>query len=295
MRIIIAGATGFVGSALVQRLLGDGHKMLVIRRPGSKSRPLPSADAPSIELDPSEPITGSVLAGDAIINLVGIIREFPWKGVTFHKAHYLVTKNLIDYAVKHGIGRFLQMSALGVGPGSRTGYQRTKYLAEQYLRESGLEWTIFKPSVIFGPGDHLVTMFAGMIKSLPVIPVVGEGTAKLQPVHVDDVCAGFRKAITDLHTIGMTFEFGGPEILTYDQMLDVIGDVVGVRRVRKLHQPIWLMNAMASVFGWLPFFPITRDQIVMLEEGNFVSEDSYFKFFGITGRKFREGVAEYLK
>lgn len=298
MRIIVAGGTGFVGRALVHGLLDDEHQVVIMRRstirPGSKSRIPEPHNVEVIYLNPEEPIVSEMLTGDAVINLVGIIREFPSRGITFHKAHFLVTKHLVDFARQKGIRRFMQMSALGVRPQGKTGYEKSKYAAEQYVVKSGLDWTIFRPSVIFGPNDHVVEMFANMIKLLPFVPIVGDGNYKLSPVHIDDVVMGFRKALKDPRAIGRIFEFGGPETMTFNGMLDTIGAAIGAKKVRKVNQPVWLMRAMSSAMERFPWYPLSNEQITMLLKGNYTADKAYFEFFDIIPKRLLGGITEYM-
>jgi uncharacterized protein YbjT (DUF2867 family) len=295
MKIIVAGGSGFVGQALVRGLMDDGHEVTVLQRTTSKSISPKIEKLRVVYINPERPFTDINLTGDAIINLVGIIREFPSKNVTFHGSHFMVTKNLVDHARENGIKRFLQMSALGAEQKAQTKYMQTKYEAELYLKESGLSWTIFRPSVIFGPGDHLITMLANMIRRLPFVPVIGDGQYKIQPVHVNDVCVGFRKSLVDERTVGRTFEIGGPEVFMFNQMLDIIGEVIDVRKVRKVNQPLWCMRLMAGAFSGFSWFPVTNEQIKMLLEDNLTDDKSYWELLGITPRRFRESLKEYLK
>lgn len=295
MRIILAGGTGFVGSALVNRLSADGHHVTLIVRPGSKAKIPERSEVETVSLDPDMPLTDLDKSGDVIINLVGIIREFPSRGVTFENAHFLVTKNLVDFAKARGISRFLQMSALGVGPDGKTGYVRSKFKAEEYLRSSGLNWTIFRPSMITGPGDHVTGMFSRMIKYLPVVPVIGDGEYRLQPVHIDDVCTGFVRAISDDRSIGKVFEFGGPEVLSFNRILDIIGEAIGKKKVRKIHTPVGIMRIKAAIWGRFSWFPVTGEQITMLLDDNYTDDRSLYELFDFRPRSFGESLSEYLK
>jgi nucleoside-diphosphate-sugar epimerase len=294
MKIVIAGGTGFVGSHLVKRLIAEGHSpTIMVRNTPQSKTPIPD-EATIIVQDPSEPIEKPDLKADAIINLVGIIREFPSSGITFEKAHFDVTKNLIDLAERNNIGRFLQMSALGLGPDARTGYLKTKLKAEEYLQSSSLNWTIFRPSMIFGPGGEAIRMFARMVKYLPIVPVIGDGRYMLQPVHVDDVCTAFIKALDEDRAVGRIFEFGGPDVLTFNQILDEIGRAIGRKIVPKIHQPVGFMHFMAGLFGRCSLFPVTNEQIIMLLEDNFTDDYSMYELLNFRPRPFGQGLTEFL-
>ncbi len=293
MRVIVAGGTGFVGKPLISELISNGHQVVLLKRPSSKNKALETSGIEVHEVDIEKPIVSTNLDGDAVINLVGIIREFPSKGITFNKSNYLVTKHLVDMARQNGIKRFLQMSALGVKPEGQTGYMQSKFAAERYLRESGLDWTIFRPSIIVGPDGGLIQILSGMISRLPVVPVIGDGRYKVQPVYLKDVIKGFVRSLGNEKAIGRIFEFGGPEIMTFNQMIDILGDAIGKSRPGKFHQPIRIIRPLAALFGRFSWFPVTKDQIVMLLEENFTEDKSYFEFFGITPTSLKQALKEF--
>lgn len=294
MRIIVAGGTGFVGSHLVRRLIAEGHSTTLIVRKAPRSRTSIPDEATLIAQDPSEPIEKPDLEADVIINLVGIIREYPSKEITFEKAHYEVTNNLVDLAENNNISRFLQMSALGVGPEAKTGYLKTKLKAEEYLKSSSLKWTIFRPSMIVGPGGEAIRMFARMVKYLPIVPVIGDGQYRLQPVHVDDVCTAYVKSLNDLRTVGRIFEFGGPEIMTFNRILDEIGRAIGRKTVPKIHQPVRIMHFMAGLFGRCSWFPVTNEQIIMLLGDSFTDDNFMYELLDFKPRPFGPDLEKYL-
>jgi uncharacterized protein YbjT (DUF2867 family) len=294
MKVIVAGGTGFLGKALVSGLIENRHQVVLLRRSSSKSKAPEMPEIQAVEVDFVNPMVSTDLSGDVIINLIGIIREFPSKGITFHKSHYLVTKYLVDMARQNGIKRFLQMSALGVKPDGQTGYEQTKFAAECYLRESGLDWTIFRPSIIVGPNAGLIGLLSNMISRLPVVPVIGNGCYKVQPVYIKDVITGFVRSLENDKSIGRIFEFGGPEIMTFNQMIDTLGDVMGKGSPIKFHQPIWMLRLMAALFGHFSLFPVTKDQIVMLLEENFTEDKSYFEFFGITPTPLKQALKIFI-
>jgi uncharacterized protein YbjT (DUF2867 family) len=294
LRVIVAGGTGFVGKALIVDLIRNGHQIVLLVRPTWNNA---ISQWPGIEyypVDIENSLSDHKISGDAIINLVGIIREFPSKGITFYKSHFLVTKHLVDWATKNGIKQFLQMSALGVKANAQTEYEQTKYDAECYIRESSLDWTIFRPSIIIGPGAELINLLTGMIRRLPVVPVIGHGQYKVQPIYIGDVTAGFVKSLGNKQAIGKLFEFGDPEVMTFDRMLDTFGKVMGRSRVRKIHQPLWMLRPLATLLGGFKWFPLTNDQLTMLAEENYSEDKSYFNLFGITPKSLEEAIREFM-
>jgi NADH dehydrogenase len=248
-----------------------------------------------VEGDVSAPesFSGSVADCDAVINLIGIIREFPGRGVTFDRLHIEATRAMIEVTRSAGVRRYLQMSALGTRPNAVSRYHRTKWSAEELVRRSGLDWTIFRPSVIFGPRDAFVNMLAGLIRDMPIVPVIGDGSYRLQPIAADDVARCFASALSMQETVGQSYELCGPDRFTYMEMLDIIGRVLGKKSVLKLKNPLLLMKLVTPLLQQLPFFTITMDKIQMLTEEN-ICDCSWLKTFNFEPIGFDKGITRYL-
>ena len=293
MLIFMSGGTGFFGGHLRRALLAQGHRIrLLIHRRGDAL----DAGVEGVEGDVERPesFAAMVKGCDAVINLVGIIREFPGRGVTFERLHVEATRNMVEAARGAGVRRYLQMSALGSRPDATSGYHKTKYRAEECVRASGLDYTIFRPSIIFGPHDAFVNILAGYVRSYPVVPVVGDGRYRLQPIGADDVARCFVAALGMAETVGRTYELCGPDRLAYDDMLDVIGRVLGKGKVAKIHASFSLMVPVVRALQRFSFFPLTMDQITMLVEENICGGEWRETFrFDPTG--FEAGIREYLR
>lgn len=295
MNVAIAGGTGFIGKVVMKRLVAAGHHVVALIRQGSllKIASISGMESRYTYFDTPSQVR-SVLEGcQAVINLAGIIRES--KDVTFDYVHHLIPMNLVRGAADQGIRRFLQMSALGVESNVETGYFESKRLGETVARSSGLDWTIFRPSIVCGPDDHFVSMFAKMIKRLPVVPVIGNGKYRLQPVAVRDVAECFVRCLEMPETVGKTYDVAGRERYTFNEMLDTIGRALGRKHVRRIHQPVGLMRLMAILFGRFQSFPVTTDQIEMLLAENITDDLSYIDVFGIEPVRFEEGVREWVR
>jgi NADH dehydrogenase len=232
----------------------------------------------------------SVEGCSAIIHLVGIIRERRAAGVSFDRLHTQATANMLGVAREAGVKRYIQMSAVGTRPGAVSRYHRTKWQAEEVVRASSLDWTIIRPSLIFGSGDEFVSVLARMIRRLPAVPVFGDGQYQLQPIAVEQVAEGFARALRLPLTVGQTYEMAGPEPHRFVQLLDQIGLALGVARVRKIHIPLGLIKVMTRALGWLPFFPVTQDQIIMLEEGNVADPTRFYADFNMTPEPLAAGL-----
>ncbi len=270
MRVAIFGATGFVGNYLVRALLAADHEPSVLVRPGSEKKLAQANQCVVTRGDiGSVDAIGKTLDGcDAVIYNIGLLKEFPRRGITFEEAHFTGVKRVIEAAKKAGVQRFILMSANGVKlPG--TPYQETKYRAEALLRKSGLDWTIFQPSVIFGDSGGTQEFSHQLYKELvkPPVPAVAFPGVEMSPVFIGDVVDAFVNALTNNETIGRTYALGGPEVLSWQQMVERVAAAAG-RDKWFVTMPLGLMKIGATFFDWLPFFPATRDQLTMLEEGN---------------------------
>ncbi|HZG78561.1 MAG TPA: SDR family oxidoreductase, partial [Paenibacillus sp.] len=230
--------------------------------------------------------------------LVGIIREAPSRGVTFARVHEEGTRRLVEACVDAGFGagpgrRFVHMSALGARPGATTAYFRSKWTAEETVRASGIPHVVFRPSVIFGPGDEFVNMLAGLAR-LPITPVIGDGRYRMQPVSLRTVADVFVKALT-YEPLNVAFDVGGPEQIPYNDMLREIGAAIGRRRMTLAHAPLWLMKPVVRAFERLPFFPITTNQLTMLLEENICRDGTpFYDAYDTQPIPFTAGIREYL-
>jgi NADH dehydrogenase len=292
MKVFLTGGTGFVGKEVLRQLVAAGHEVRVLVRPGSEQK-LGNIDSVEIRNgDATEPATlVEALAGcAAVIHLVGIIREFPEKGVTFERLHVEGTGNLLAAARTQGVKRYLHMSANGTGPGGTTGYHRSKWRAEGAVRDSGLDWTIFRPSLIFGAGGEFVTMLADLIRKLPVVPVIGDGRYRMQPVAVEQVAESFVRALAMPETVGQTYHLGGGESYSYDEILDLTGEAIGRDHVTKLHQPLFMVKPMIKLLEHADHFPITADQLEMLLAGNVCDTTAWRTAFSLDPVSYADGI-----
>ena len=267
MRIFVTGGTGFVGRTLCRVLTAHGHQLKCLVHRGSP--PLDAGiEAVSGDLFDPGSLAARIAGVDAVIHLVGIIRESPSRGVTFEKLHHQATASIVAACEQAGVRRYLHMSANGTRADSVSQYHRTKWLAEERVRQSSLDWTIFRPSLIYGPEDQFINLISGLIRRLPVIPVMGDGRYQLQPVPVEQVAAGFAAALSQEKCLGATYHCGGADCISYNQMLDLVAAALGRRRPRKLYQPLSLMQPLVRLLQHIPLFPMTSDQLQMLIEGN---------------------------
>jgi NADH dehydrogenase len=280
VRVLVTGATGFVGPSIVQALVDAGHTVRALEREPGRSAALPSQEA--VQGDVTDPASlGRAAEGqDVVVHLVALLTGRP---AEFERVMEQGTRDLVDAAKDAGVQRFVLMSALGVDEQTKdlVPYYHAKWEMEQTVKVSGLEHVIFRPSFVFGPGGGALQQFSRIAKLSPVTPIVGPGTQRIQPIWIEDVAAYFAAGVDMPAAANRTFELGGPDIVTWNEFWPLLKDAIGARRP-SIHLPFGLMRAQAAVFEKLPKPPVTRDQLTMLAAGdNVVSNPDAVDTFGL--------------
>jgi len=301
MKVLVTGGTGFVGTHLVNRLLQRGHQVAALTRDPRRTvnRYNRAVEAVSGNVVDREALAAAAAGRDALIHLVGIIHET--KDQTFDRLHREATVNAVAAASGAGVGRYLHMSALGSSEDAPSEYGRTKAAGEKAVQASGLRWTIFRPSIIFGVGDGFVSLLASIVRGNPgFIPVIGPGTTRFQPVAVEDVTRVFADALERGDAQGKTYEVGGPEVFTLDQIYREIAAAVGKPGKRLIHFPRWYGRLLAAGFeslarrGVFEHPPLTRDQLKSLQRDNVGDVEATVAAFPGEWKRFRPGIRAYL-
>ncbi|MGK2944052.1 MAG: complex I NDUFA9 subunit family protein [Desulfuromonadales bacterium] len=296
MQIFVTGGTGFVGSHVLKQLSAAGHQVVALVRPGSEDK-LIHADNIAVHLgDATDPhsLKGGMQDCDAVIHLIGIIREFPGKAITFERLHVEATRHVTDVAIDHGVKRFLHMSANGAQADSEIDYFRSKWQAEEVVRGADLDWTIFRPTPIFGKAGEFIETLITMVEKLPVVPVIGDGQYRLQPVAVEQVAETFLKGIAMTETISQTYHLGGANSYTFNTIIDLIGKALGKGDVTKIHQPVALTRPFVKLLQGSEKFPMTTDQLAMLLEGNECNQQRWAEIFDIEPNSFADGIEDII-
>jgi len=302
MKVFVTGATGFVGREILRQLQAAGHEVRILARKHSSSpvREISSQDKIEVHygnvLDANS-LKGSLDGIDAVVHLVGIISEIGAN--TFENIHTRGTENMVNVARGSDVKRFVQMSALGVRRDAVSRYHKSKWAAEEIVRGSGLDFTIFRPSIIYGRGDQFVNLFARLSRRSPILPVMGRGEGTLQPIRVEDVAQCFVKSLTEPRSIGQTYDLCGPDILTMPEILKTICLVTGRKRFQ-VHIPLPIANGLAAFLEYIfPLLrkppPLNRDQLIMLEEMVIGNGEPSAELFKIVPPHFPEGISSYLK
>ncbi len=292
MRILVLGGTGFVGKALVKALLNAGYQVRCLvhhQNPFKESRDFGVEVCFGNALD-KHALEKCIQDCDVVINLMGIIREFPRRGITFENLHVQATQNIVDLCKKYKIKRYLHMSALGSRKNARARYHQTKYRAEEYIRESGLIYTIFKPSFIFGKEDKSINKFAQLLR-FKVFPIFGRNS-KFQPVFVEDVAKIYTLSIRNKKTFRKTFEIGGPKIYTFRELLQTLGRLTQ-RKALIMAIPLLLIKPLVKIFEKIPFFPLAIEQLTMLQEDNITQDKRIWEILKIKPRSLEEEFVRY--
>jgi len=268
MTVVVFGGSGFIGSHLVAQLAADGVRVLVPTRRREAAMhltSLPGVDVVQSDIGRASPeaLQALLLGADAAINLVGVLhssRGVPY-GEQFRRAHVELPRRIVAACAGAGVPRYLHMSALGADRDGPSMYQRSKADGELAARaEPSVAATIFRPSVVFGPGDSFLTMFARMQRWLPVVPLAGAG-AQFQPVFVGDVAQAFVHALRDLKTRHQVFALGGPAIYTLAELVRLSGRWSHHERP-VIELPAVLGRLQARLFELLPGEPLmSRDNL----------------------------------
>jgi len=306
MKVSIIGGTGFVGHYLVEGLQEAQHTPRLLVRAGSENKIIAAARCETVTGDVNDQaaIEACLQGTDLVIYLIGILREFPSKGITFENSQFLGVQRTIAAAKKWGVKRFILMSANGVKAGG-TPYQDTKYRAEEAVKASGLAWTIFRPSVIFGDPKGKTEFCTQLKKDLvePAIPaplffagikLLQAGEFQMQPVHITDVASAFVAAVDDARSIGQTYHLCGAEAQSWNSIIQTIAHATGKKRKLAVPAPAAVVQIAAGLLDQYAWFPITRDQISMLLEGNTSQDTAAWQTFNIQPKGFELAHLRYL-
>jgi uncharacterized protein YbjT (DUF2867 family) len=266
--ILLTGGTGFVGPKVAHELRAQDRDVRCLVRNPRRASQLEAWGCGLAQGDMTDAasLRRAVEGCDTVVHLVAIIVGKP---ADFERIMTQGTRDLVAAAREAGVRRFVLMSALGTSEQTRdlVPYYRAKWELEQAVEDAPFDHVIFRPSFIFGRDGGVLPMFIRQVRYLPVTPVVGPGTQRLQPVWVEDVAAHFAKAVDLEAAANRTFELGGPDVVTWNELVDRIKRVLGKHR-RTVHLPFGLVRGGAAVIERLPRPPVTRDQLKMLAAGD---------------------------
>ncbi len=273
--VTVFGGSGFIGRYLVKRLAARGARVRVaVRDPEAAAFLKPMGDvgqvvpvATNIRNAPS--VARAVDGADAVVNCVGILFERGRQ--RFDAVHGAGPARIAEAAAAAGVGRLVQVSAIGADLESASAYARSKAAGEAAVREAFPSATVLRPSVVFGPEDDFFNRFAALATFLPALPLIGGGETRFQPVYVGDVADAIVAALDRAEAAGGTYELGGPRIYSFRELMQVVLAQTGRRRLL-LPLPFGLAKAEAALLQLLPTPPLTMDQVELLKSDNVVSD-----------------------
>jgi len=277
--VTVFGGSGFVGSQLVQALAQAGWRVRVACRRPDRAYKLQTSGTvgqiQAVRCDATRPddVAAALNGADAAINLIGILYESGRR--TFEALHVDASRNIAEACAAGGVGRLVQVSAIGADPESRSDYARSKAEAERAVREVKPDAVVIRPSIIFGAGDDFLNRFAQMAQFAPALPLIGGGKTRLQPVYVGDVAEAIARAAVWPEAAGRTFELGGPAVMTFEDVLKLIRRET-YRRFALIPLPFSVartIGSMAQLTAMVGIAPVlTRDQVTSLESDNVVAD-----------------------
>jgi NADH dehydrogenase len=273
VKILVTGGTGFVGSRIVHALRTEGRDVRALVRRPERGAHLASLGVELATGDVTDPASLAA-ATDGCTHVVHLVAILTGRPQDFDRVMTQGTRNVIAAAKGAGVERFVLMSALGTTASTKdvVPYFGAKFAMEQDTVASGLEYTIFRPSFIFGRGGALAT-FMKQVRYSPVVTVIGSGQQRIQPIWLDDVAEHFARALETPAAANKTFEIGGPDIVTWDELYRTIAKVLGKRRALA-HIPASLARSGARATQWIPKAPLSADQVAMIEAGDNVVTNS---------------------
>lgn len=302
---VVFGGSGFLGRNVVRELAKRGWRVRVaVRRPHQAQFLRPMGAVGQIQLKQCNvrhrPSVAEAMRGaDAVINLVGIL--FQTGAQRFDTVQGAGAATIAQLAAEEGVAQFVHLSAIGADANSESDYARTKAQAEEAVLSAIPMATILRPSVIFGAEDQFFNKFASMAAFSPVLPLIGGGQTKFQPIYVDDVADAVCEALAQPEAEGRVYELGGPKVYTFRELMELMLRETGQRRVlAPVPFPIAsIMGIFGQVAGWAPFIdpPVTRDQVRLLKHDNVVDtegEIGVLSDFGIEPHTVESIIPSYL-
>jgi uncharacterized protein YbjT (DUF2867 family) len=267
--VCVLGGSGFVGRHICQQLSAAGYRVAVPTRNRERAKEelilLPTADVFTADVHDAEQLDAAVRTCEAVINLVGVLHDGRGRA-SFREAHVGLAREVVAACERNGIRRLIHMSALNADPKGPSEYLRSKGEAQEIVRASRLDWTVFRPSVIFGREDRFLNLFAKLQRMFPVL-FLGSADARFQPVFVEDVAACFVASVKNLESVGHAYDLAGPHVYTLQELVEYVGEMTGHRRPIAPLGPT-AAKLQAALMERLPGKLLTRDNLKSMTRPN---------------------------
>ena len=299
MKVVLAGGTGFLGRHICRALIEGGHVVKVLGRNPERAARIPeTAPTTAIRADVTKPETlaGTLDGADAVVGAVQFPNhpvEIPRRGLTYDNYDHRGTVNLLDEAVRAGIGRYVYLSGAGANTASDKTWYRAKGYAERAVRNSGIDYAIVRPSWAYGPEDRALNRLAKIARFSPVVPRLGLRPQRIQPVAAEDIGLTFRRVFERDEAWNETFEIGGPDVLTMQEVLETMLRVMGKRRLI-LPIPETLAKLGTAPLKLFPKPPMTPHGIEFAVQEGVVDTTLLEKVFDVHPVGLEEGLRRYL-
>jgi NADH dehydrogenase len=299
MRIVVAGGTGFIGRAVVERLLERGDCEVVVTSRDPDAHDHWRGRVHLVQAFAGDPLSlgRAFTRADVVVQAVQFPNhpvEDPKRGRTYLEVDGKGTQVAARVARALGVRRFVYLSGAGAGRDLPQPWFRAKDLAEAAIRASGMEHVLLRPSWIYGPGDRSMSRFLFFCRVLPVVPVIGDGRSPVYPIFVEDVARCVVEAATREDTREVAFDLGGPERLTMDEVIRTVQRVLGRRRPL-LHHPVPLMKLLTRPMTLLPNPMLSPGAVEFVTQAVEMDPKPAIEFFGFPFRRLEEGLREYVR
>jgi uncharacterized protein YbjT (DUF2867 family) len=296
LSICSLGGSGFLGTRLVARLIREGHRVTVLSRDRERHKQLlvlPGLTLENCDVYDEAQLSERFRGKDVVVNLVGILNERGFGGGGFRRAHTELTRVMLQAARSAGVPRLLQVSALKAAPDAPSYYLQSKGEAEKLIRaQRDVHWTIFQPSVLFGPGDSFLSRFANLLASVPFVFPLARPNARFQPVFVDDVIEALIRCLHGATCLGQTYELGGPQVYALREIVALVAKVTGQRKWI-IGLPNFVARLQGLFMNFVPGRPFSSDNYRSLTVDSVCDEDGLAKL-GIKPQSMVASARQYL-